>query len=213
MTSASLHVRRGAALAAAVVLFAQSCGTTSRQQAVPAGGAPRADVVGYPNDIRYFTRDFEDVRQFEQDFVESWGRERAALKLEPGAPLPPTAYLAISGGGDNGAFGAGLLSGWTKAGTRPVFKLVTGVSTGALTAPFAFLGSAYDDRLKALYTEVSLKDIATIRPVVAALFADAMANTEPLAKLVKKAVTQEMLEAIAEEYRKGRILLIGTTNL
>jgi predicted acylesterase/phospholipase RssA len=196
-----------------LLLLAPACASTSRQPAVPAGKAPRADVVGYPNDIRYYPRDFEDVRQFQEDFVASWGKERAALGLPPGAPLPPAAYLAISGGGDNGAFGAGLLKGWTQAGTRPPFKLVTGVSTGALIAPFAFLGSDYDDRLKDLYTSISMKDVATERWIFDVVFGDAMADSAPLARLVKKAVTQEILDRIAAEYAKGRILLVGTTNL
>ncbi|HWZ85421.1 MAG TPA: patatin-like phospholipase family protein [Thermoanaerobaculia bacterium] len=205
------HALRGAATTAA--LLAVSCASTARLPAVPARLAPRADVVGFTNDIRYFPRDAEDVRQFEEAFVASWGRERATLGLAPGAPLPPAAYLAISGGGDNGAFGAGLLNGWTKAGDRPTFKLVTGVSTGALIAPFAFLGPAYDARLKALYTDISMKDIAELRPLYTALFSEAMADTAPLARLVEKSVTQEMLDAIAAEHEKGRILLVGTTNL
>jgi len=207
-----LRSRRVAAWIAPLLL-ATACASTSRQAAVPAGKAPRADVVGYPNDIRYFPRDFEDVRQFEEDFVASWSKERATLGLAPGAPLPPAAYLAISGGGDNGAFGAGLLNGWTRAGTRPTFKLVTGVSTGALIAPFAFLGPAYDEKLKELYTSISLKDIANERWIFDAFFGDALEDTKPLAALVEKTVTAEMLEAIAAEYRKGRILLVGTTNL
>ncbi|HTY40841.1 MAG TPA: patatin-like phospholipase family protein [Thermoanaerobaculia bacterium] len=207
-------VRTSTALGAvAAILLAAACGSTSRAPAVPAADVPRADVVGYPNDIRYLPRDFEDVRQFQEDFVASWAKERRALGLAPGEPLPPASYLAISGGGDNGAFGAGLLAGWTKAGDRPVFKLVTGVSTGALIAPFAFLGSEYDEKLKSLYTGISLKDVATMRFLLSALFGDAMADTTPLAHLVEKAVTAEMLGRIAEEYAKGRILLIGTTNL
>jgi predicted acylesterase/phospholipase RssA len=204
---------RAAAILSASLLLLEACSSASRQPAVPASRVPRADVIGYPNDIRYYPRDFEDVRQFEDDFVASWAKERAALGLTPGAPLPPAAYLAISGGGDNGAFGAGLLAGWTKAGDRPVFKLVTGVSTGALIAPFAFLGSAYDDRLRALYTGISMKDVAEQRPIWSAFFSDALADTSPLFQLVERAVTQEMLDAIAAEYGKGRILLIGTTNL
>jgi predicted acylesterase/phospholipase RssA len=206
-------LRAATALCAASLVALAGCSSTSRQPAVPAGRAPRADVLGYPNDIRYYPRDFEDVRQFEEDFVVSWKKERAALGLAPGSPLPPAAYLAISGGGDNGAFGAGLLDGWTKAGTRPNFKLVTGVSTGALIAPFAFLGPAYDGKLKEIYTSVSLKDIAKERWIVDVFFGDAMADTTPLAELVQRSVTQEMLDAIAAEYDKGRLLLIGTTNL
>ena len=213
MRTQSGRSRRRAAAIAVALIAAVACSSTSREPAVPAGKAPRADVVGYPNDIRYYPRDFEDVRQFEEAFVDSWARERKALGLAADQPLPPASYLAISGGGDNGAFGAGLLNGWTKAGTRPTFKLVTGVSTGALIAPFAFLGPAYDEKLKTIYTSISLKDIATERWVFDVVFGDAMADTTPLAELVKKSVTQEMLDAIGSEYEKGRILLIGTTNL
>ncbi len=202
-----------AVLAAVATLLFAGCTTAERRQAVPANLVTRAEVAGFPPGIRYFPRDVEAMQLFQRDFVESWARERATLQLEDGAPLPPVAYLAISGGGDNGAFGAGLLNGWTKAGTRPRFKLVTGVSTGALIAPFAFLGAEYDDKLKSLYTGVSLKDIAEPRSVFSAFFGDAMADTSPLYGLVKKFVTQEMLDAIAGEYEKGRILLVGTTNL
>jgi predicted acylesterase/phospholipase RssA len=127
--------------------------------------------------------------------------------------MPPANYLAISGGGENGAYGAGLLIGWTEAGTRPEFKLVTGVSTGALTAPFAFLGPAYDQQLKEVYTTISAKDVLEQRGMLAALFDDAMADNAPLKQLVAKYVTADMLKAIAAEHAKGRMLLIGTTNL
>jgi predicted acylesterase/phospholipase RssA len=203
-----------AVLAAAQALLAGGCATPTRGPAVPLGLVTGAEVSGFPPGIRYFPRDEEDVQLFEKDFVESWARERAHLHTQgQSGPLPPAAYLAISGGGDNGAFGAGLLNGWTKAGTRPQFKLVTGVSTGALIAPFAFLGAEYDEQLKSLYTAVSLKDIAEPRSVLSAFFHEAMADTSPLYRLVKKSVTQGMLDAIAAEYAKGRILLIGTTNL
>src|SRR5206468_7716649 len=123
-------------------------------------------------------------------------RERVVL-AERGrtGPLPPSNFLAISGGGDNGAFGAGVLKGWSKFGSRPEFKIVTGVSTGALIAPFAFLGPAYDDRLKSLYTEISMKDVATPRWLVSALYYDAMADNTPLRMLVEKSIDQKMLEA------------------
>ena len=128
-------------------------------------------------------------------------------------PLPPAAFLTISGGGGDGAFGAGLLTGWSEAGTRPTFRLVTGISTGALIAPFAFLGSKYDPTLAETYTHVTDEDIFKKRGFTAALFSDAMADTAPMAKLVSKYVTPELLDAIAAEYAKGRLLLIGTTNL
>jgi len=134
-------------------LFLQGCATTPRRDAVPEDLQTQANVVGFPSGIRYFPRDAGHVEEFERDYLDSLDRE-IHYRYNQGeeGPLPPAAFLAISGGGDNGAFGAGLLYGWTEAGTRPEFKLVTGVSTGALIAPFAFLGPAYDERLKALYT-------------------------------------------------------------
>ena len=207
---------RGAAplLSILAALLLQACSTPSRVQAVPLALQTEAHPAGFPYGMRYFPRDAERVELFRDDFLASWKLEEAYLRANghTGA-LPPAAYLAISGGGDNGAFGAGVLVGWTKAGTRPTFKLVTGVSTGALIAPFAFLGPDYDEKLKELYTNVSLKDIASKRWVFSVVFSDAMADTTPLQTLVKKYVTQEMLEAIAAEHAKGRILLIGTTNL
>src|SRR5262249_32381253 len=198
----------------AAALAAAGCASApARGKAVPDELHTVANVIGFPAGIRYFPRDAGHVEEFERDYLDSLARERANLHLDPGAKLPPTAFLAISGGGDDGAFGAGFLSGWTKTGKRPVFKLVTGVSTGALISPFAFLGSAYDERLKSLYTGVSLQDIALKRSLLSVVYGDAMADTTPLWKLVKKYVTKEMVDAIAAEHRKGRILLVATTNL
>jgi predicted patatin/cPLA2 family phospholipase len=125
----------------------------------------------------------------------------------------PHNYLAISGGGANGAFGAGLLTGWTEAGTRPEFTMVTGISTGALTAPFAFLGSEYDDVLKEIYTTISTKDIGRKRNFLSSIFSDSMVDTQPLRMLIAKYINADIIEAIAREHRKGRRLYIGTANL
>jgi hypothetical protein len=127
--------------------------------------------------------------------------------------LPPVSYLAVSGGGDNGAFGSGLLNGWTELGTRPSFKMVTGVSTGALIAPFAFLGSAYDGQLREVYTTMTPDKIYRARGLSAALFDDAMADATPLSLVIAKYLDQPLLDAIAAEYQKGRLLMIGTTDL
>src|SRR6476659_6227082 len=153
--------------------------TMVRHHAVPHELEVAASVVGFPDEIRYFARDPGDIKLMTKEFVDSWEREKAYLHVKV---LPPTSYLAISGGGDNGAFSAGFLNGWTKAGTRPQFKFVTGVSTGALIAPFAFLGSAYDAQLKDLYTNISLKDIAKKRSFMAIVSNDAMADNKPLWK-------------------------------
>jgi predicted patatin/cPLA2 family phospholipase len=201
-------------MALAAALLADRCASTKRRDAVPFELQAQAYVSGFPSEIRYFPRDAANVENFVQDYLASLERERVWLASQGDTgPLPPTSFLAISGGGDNGAFGAGLLNGWAKSGTRPVFKLVTGVSTGALIAPFAFLGPAWDERLKVLYTEISMQDVATPRWFVSVLFEDAMADNSPLLRLIRKAITREMLDAIAAEYEKGRILLVATTNL
>ena len=122
-------------------------------------------------------------------------------------------YLAISGGGANGAFGAGLLAGWTKAGTRPEFSMVTGISTGALSAPFAFLGPDYDDELKAVYTTTSTEQIAKKRNLIAAVFADSMVDTAPLREIIKGYINTDVIQAIARQHVRGRRLYIGTVNL
>ena len=122
-------------------------------------------------------------------------------------------YLAISGGGENGAFGAGLLKGWSEAGTRPEFTIVTGISTGALTAPFAFLGSEYDDELEEIYTAYASDQILKRRGPLKAIMSDAAASSKPLQELLRRYIDEEMRRAIAREYRKGRRIYIGTTNL
>ena len=123
-------------------------------------------------------------------------------------------FLAISGGGDDGAFGAGLLVGWSDRGNRPIFDVVTGVSTGALSAPFVFLGQKYDAELKEIFTQTSAEDIFVRRPtVLAAVASDALSDNAPLRRMIARYLDQEMIQGIAEEYTKGRLLLILTTNL
>jgi hypothetical protein len=122
-------------------------------------------------------------------------------------------YLAISGGGANGAYGAGLLVGWSQMGTRPEFTMVTGISTGALTAPFAFLGSGYDAKLKEVYTTLNTAEIYEERNIFSLFSGDSMVDSSPLSRLLEHYITDELVSEIATEHRKGRTLLIGTTNL
>jgi len=123
-------------------------------------------------------------------------------------PPKPGPWLILSTGGEDGAFGAGLLGGWAKAGTRPEFSLVTGVSTGALIAPFAFLGSRFDDQLRDAYTTISAIDIFEVGGK-----GESFLDTWPLHGLIEKRVTPELLKAIAAEHARGRRLFILTTNL
>ena len=196
------------------LVILSGCAARRRLAAVPDALDERADVPGMDTGIRYFPRDPAQVQLFVDDYLKSLEKEKAYLATQGHTgPLPSTAFLAISGGGDNGAFAAGFLNGWTQTGTRPQFKLVTGISTGALIAPFAFLGPAYDKELHELYTGISFKDIAKKRSMFSVVTNDAVADNTPLKNLVKKHMNQDVLEAIAGEYAKGRMLLIGTVNL
>lgn len=122
--------------------------------------------------------------------------------------------LVLSGGGSDGAYGAGLLNGWTRAGDRPEFQLVTGISTGALIAPFAFLGPEYDDELERFYTTTRTEDVIELN-ILRAVFGWALGLSDItlLQVTVNNVLTDEMIERIAEEHAKGRRLWIGTTNL
>jgi hypothetical protein len=198
-------------VAAVGCLVLSACSPLSRVEAVPVVSEEKATVLGMSG-IRYFADG--DPAPMIAMAKESLVREQAdwAATGHTG-PLPPANFLAISGGGENGAYGAGLLVGWTKAGNRPSFKVVTGISTGALTAPFAFLGPAYDDRLTAVYTKITAADVLAMRNLITGVLQDAMADNTPLRATVAKYVDQAMLDAIAVEYKKGRILLVATTDL
>jgi len=126
---------------------------------------------------------------------------------------PVADYLAISGGGEDGAFGAGLLVGWSERGTRPDFDLVTGVSAGALIAPFAFLGRARDGELSQVFTQIRQRDILKLTLLEGLFGGPALADSTPLARLLETYIDDDFLRDIARERDKGRILLIGTTNL
>jgi hypothetical protein len=121
--------------------------------------------------------------------------------------------LALSGGSDNGAYGAGLLSGWTKSGTRPEFAIVTGVSTGALIAPFAFLGPDEDPTLEKLFTTISAKNIYKNRFPLAIPVAPSVASTKPLARMIGTVMTNPLIDRIGREHARGRRLFVGTANL
>jgi hypothetical protein len=196
----------------AVALSLAACASLPRNP-VPLAMENEATVVGMGGEnIRFWG----DVPPPNVDAMakEKWAQVRAShrqLPRENGRPV--VSFLAISGGGADGAFGAGVLAGWTARGNRPEFDLVTGVSTGALTAPFAFLGPRYDDALKKVFTESTTSDIAIARPVRGLLGGESLASNAPLAKVVAFYVNDAFLKEVAAEYMKGRRLLIGTTNL
>ncbi len=188
------------------------CAGPGRGHAVPADFQEKAVIPGMPAGIRTWAAEVNP--EFHAELFKTAQRERAARASSGQAETLGTAeFLAISGGGQNGAYTAGLLNGWTAAGTRPQFKAVTGISTGALIAPFAFLGPEYDATLRAVYTQTTTQDILQQRNLLGALFNDALADNKPLWRLLERYVDQKLLDAIAAEYGKGRVLLVGTTNL
>jgi len=192
----------------ALLLILTGCASAPERQPLPPEYTLKAGIPGIP-DARFWGDEWPTfaAEKFDEFTVADFKREF------DGVYDKPHNYLAISGGGANGAFGAGLLIGWTATGERPEFSMVTGVSTGALTAPFAFLGPDYDDAMKEVYTTTSTKDIATKRTAVAAAFGDSVTDTAPLRKLIAKYIDADMIDAIAQEHNRGRRLFVGTVNL
>ena len=151
---------------------------------------------------------FTDIR-YNQDDARLASMLRRSMKANGGNEI---ISLAISGGGANGAYGAGLLHQWTLAGDRPEFQLVTGVSTGALSAPFAFLGPAWDAKMREAYFSPKVTNLLQGRGL-AGILSPGFFKKAPLVDLVRSEVSDEMLAAIAAEHAKGRRLLVATTNL
>lgn len=149
------------------------------------------------------------------DWAEAWfAMSEEQLRAEHGGVFGREHhYLAISGGGAKGAFGAGLLCGWTASGNRPEFALVTGISTGALTAPWAFLGPDYDHVLEEIFTTYSTDDFINRRNLINILTSDAAASTKKLGDKLAIYLDEEVMADIAKEFKKGRGLYIGTTSL
>ena len=189
------------------VFLLVGCGTVPKRNPIPERLGNEAVIPGIPKAKAW------------GDEAPPWAKAWFSMSEEqikaryPGLYGKEHSYLAISGGGANGAFSAGFLKGWSESGARPQFSMVTGVSTGALISPFAFLGPDYDATLEEIYTGISTKDILTQRRLLVGLTSDAMADTDPLMRLIKKYVTPEVREALAIEFRKGRQLNVGTTNL
>ena len=125
----------------------------------------------------------------------------------------PSEYLALSGGGGNGAYGAGILNGWTQSGKRPTFDAVSGVSTGALMAPFAFLGPAYDPTLRDIYTGGEAETLVETPDVTRAAFGSSLFGGKRLLDLVSRYVDADIVAALAREHQAGRRLYVVTTNV
>lgn len=183
-----------------------------RRDAVPQALTEQAVIPGIPS-ARYWLD--QDLTPFIRDASLANDREVEALADSelPTDMLPRGYYLAISGGGDAGTFAAGIIAGWTLHGTRPAFKVVTGISAGALVAPFAYLGPEYDGVILGICKAIGPKDVFHSRSVLTRLASDGIADSKPLARLIAKYITADVLAAIAAQYAKGRLLMIGTTDL
>jgi len=210
----SLYLTRrrliGFATSGGVAVFLPGCTTPDRGPTVPMGEATQATVLGIPNE-RFFP--LTGIAPLEAEFNAAVVRLRQSLDVPANGAMPEMHLLALSGGGENGAFGAGLLCGWTEHGGRPPFELVTGISAGSLIAPFAYLGPAYDAQLRAVYTQLSPDKVLTKRGITAALFDDALTDNQPLFKTISGYMDEGILAAIAKAYDQGRLLLVATTDL
>jgi hypothetical protein len=190
-----------------LVLVVQGCASVPERNPLPEEKYADSQVQGIPY-ARFWS---DEAPPFADELMSASPQElQARFPALVGREL---IFLALSGGGQNGAFGAGLLNGWSAAGTRPEFSGVTGISAGALMAPFAYLGPAYDHVLKEVYTEYSTEDLIKKRGKLKTINSDAGADTAPLRALIAKYVDEAVMKAIAAEYRRGRLLYIGTTNL
>jgi len=197
----------GASLAVA------GCDTPARLASLPQKLRGTASFQGLPAGTRIVV-DGSDDELMGRMALDALHRELAHVQRTGLRELGPATYLAISGGGENGAYGAGLLTGWSALGTRPEFKAVTGVSTGALIAPFAFLGPAYDKELERFYTSIGKNDVMVSRGLVSAVLGESLYDSTPLLHLIRGVLTPQMVAAIAREHsEKGRLLCVATTNL
>ncbi|MGB9367794.1 MAG: patatin-like phospholipase family protein [Xanthobacteraceae bacterium] len=222
-------MRVSPALLACLVSFALTGVTPAAAQGKQRNLAERCTKEDFakrnPKSCAQFAKPAEAAKQPEQPSRSDFTAEDQAAAVIPGIPdarfwadsekdflaaLPttPGPWLALSTGGGDGAFGAGLLNGWSESGKRPEFSVVTGVSTGALMAPYAFVGSAQDPGLKRAYTEYNAGDIFEDVKTP-----ESLVDTWPLKRLIGKEVTPELLAQVAEAHKRGRRLFVATTNL
>ncbi len=186
------------------------CVTSPTHIPVPEAHLSKATVIDSPS-IRFWGDEGPDQYRKINDIVE-WLQKRSEL-WEKKNTKPIINFLALSGGGEDGSFAAGIITGWTRHGDRPEFDVITGVSAGALAAPFVFLGPEYDEVLFDVYSNLSYEDIYRTQIFSGLFGGSAILDTRPLKNLISKYLTAEILYLIGKQHLKGRRLWIGTTNL
>ena len=189
-------------------LSIQGCATMRPpRNAVPMDFTGKVTIVGMP-DIRTDMDDPDPV-VMQKSLIESFKQEGFVNPL--GIKIYPV--LAVSGAGANGAYGAGFLLGWSKEGSRPLFKIITGVSSGSIIALYTFAGKDYDGQLEKFFTKTSTKDVMRRKNIFSILFGDSIMSTAPLAKMISAMVDEKLMAKVAEEHKRGRRLFVGTVNL
>ena len=186
----------------ALVALAASVGCTSFGPELPNSTPDEISLRGPSPAVRTLTADGQ---------IEVLSSRELAKRLHRQLPEQPLSIIAFSGGGAGGAFGAGVLAGLTQNGTRPPPSVVTGVSAGALIAPFAFLGPAWDQELIAIYRDGATEGLLRKR-LFAGLFGSSVYSDAPLRRLIARYADDAMIQAIAIESSKGRLLLVATTD-
>ena len=189
------------------VFLITGCASVKRNP-LPVDRFSEAEVLNTKG-IRTFGGELD--ARFQEDLALSAKQELDRLRKEPGSRIDNSALL-LSGGGAYGSFSAGFLNGWSSSGKRPEFKLVTGISTGALIAPLAFVGTEYDGVLKKMYTGISTQDVAKIRGI-STLWNDSLLDPSPLMGILETFINEEFIDKVAQAHNDGRRLYIGTTNL
>jgi len=195
---------------AALIAALTGCGLLPRN-AVPPELVEQAMIPDMP-DVRAWAGRRSPA--MERDLAASFAQESPEEFPKAADGVVHYSHLALSGGGPNGAFGAGFLNGWTATGKRPVFKIVSGVSTGALIAPFAFVGPSYDEALREFYTTTSSRNIFRLLSIIPQLLAgESLADSGPLAALIQEHVDAALLGQVAEAHARGRRLYVATVDL
>jgi hypothetical protein len=193
------------------VLSIQGCAVMRPpRHAVPVGFEGKVTISGM-SDIRSDIDDSDPV-VMQKSLIDSFKEEDK--NDYPGNALGVKTYpvLAVSGGGAKGAYGAGLLKGWSEEGSRPLFKIITGVSSGAIIALYTFLGNDYDAQLEMFFTTTSTKDIME-QNYFSMLFGNSLMSSAPLEKMISKMIDEKLLAKVAEQHKRGRRLFVGTANI